>query len=157
MSNPAEHPRPLAVIGKVAVAFALVLGAREIEGQALQFYNLTPCRALDTRIGFGGIIASSIVRNFQFKGVCGVASDAKTVTLNVTAIGPTCQGFMLLYPAGGARPGVSNINFNAGEPAIANGAVVPLAIANPDLSLIYGVAGGTCYAHVAIDVTGYFK
>jgi hypothetical protein len=142
-----------------AAAALFVLGAWSHRGdaQALQFYNVTPCRAVDTRYGYGGIVTSSTIRSFQMKGVCGVPSDAKTVTLNVTAVGPGCGGFFMLYPAGSSMPAVSNLNFNAGEPAIANGAVVPIAATNPDISLIYGVGGGTCYAHAILDVTGFFK
>lgn len=136
---------------------ALLLVARKGEAQALQFYNLTPCRAVDTRYGNGGIIVGSAVRSFQMKGVCGVPSDAATVTLNVTAVGPTCGGHFVIYPFGTSIPGVSNLNFNPGEPAIANGAVVPISAGNPDISLVYGVGGGTCYTHAILDVTGYFK
>lgn len=140
-----------------AALFVLAAWSHRGEAQALQFYNLTPCRAVDTRFGYGGILVSSTVRSFQMKGVCGVPSDAKTVTLNVTAVGPNCGGHFILYPAGTSIPSVSNLNFNAGEPAIANGAVVPIATSNPDISLIYGVGGGACYAHAILDVTGYFK
>ena len=140
-----------------AALFMLFAWSEPGNAQALQFYNLTPCRAVDTRFGYGGIVAGSTIRNFQMKGVCGVPSDAKTVTLNVTAVGPGCGGHFVLYPAGSPIPGVSNLNFNAGEPAIANGAVVPIAAANPDISLIYGVGSGTCYSNAIMDVTGYFK
>ena len=126
------------------------------EGQGLQFFNLTPCRAVDTRNGYGGIVPVATVRDFQMKGVCGVPTDAKTVTLNVTAVAPSCSGFLVLYPKGGAFPNVSNINFNAGEPAIANGAVVPITTTSPDISLAYG-SGAGCTVHVILDVTGYFK
>src|SRR5471030_2207257 len=106
--------RGVLVTGIVLTALA---PSTTVEGQALQFYNLTPCRAVDTRSGNGGIVVASTLRLFQMKGVCGVPSDAKTVTLNVTIVGPTQGGFVLLYPAGTPIPLVSNINFNAGEPA----------------------------------------
>src|SRR5512141_2349933 len=77
------------------------------EAQALSFFNLSPCRAVDTRSsGYGGILVGSSIRSFQMKGVCGVPADAKTVTLNVTAVGPTCGGFFVVYPAGLAIPAV---------------------------------------------------
>jgi hypothetical protein len=127
-------------------------------GQGLQFYNLTPCRAVDTRNGFGGIVPGATLRQFQMRNVCGVPSDAKTVTLNVTAVSPSHGGFLVLWPAGGAIPSVSNLNFNYGEPAIANGAVAPLGTSAPDLSLAYGAPYGPAdTVHVVIDVTGYFK
>ena len=137
-----------------AVLFVLFAWSESGNAQALQFYNVTPCRAVDTRTGYGGIVLGSTTRTFQMKGVCGVPLDAKTVTLNVTVVGPTQGGFVVLWPAGMPLPLVSNINFNAGEPAIANGAVVPVAVSNPDLSLIASGGGTT---HVILDVTGYFK
>jgi hypothetical protein len=140
-----------------AALFVLVAWSHRGEAQALQFYNLTPCRAVDTRTGFSGIVVASTARAFQMKGVCGVPLDAKTVTLNVTIVGPTQGGFVFLWSAGTSAPLVSNINFNAGEPAIANGAVVPVAVSNPDLWLGYGTATGGGTTHAILDVTGYFK
>lgn len=123
----------------------------------LQFYAVTPCRAADTRIGFGGILPASTLRNFTIKSVCSVPGTAKAVSINITVVSPSADGFFFVWPAGGTVPGVSTINFNAGEPAIANGAIVPLAVSTPDLSGAYGTALGTGNAHVVLDVTGYFQ
>lgn len=133
--------------------------ARPAQAQTgLQFFAVTPCRAADTRAGFGGILPASTLRNFTIKGVCGVPGTAKAVSINVTVVAPTADGFFFVWPAGGAVPGVSTINFNANEPAIANGAIVPLNTSTtPDLSGAYGTALGTGNAHVVLDVTGYFQ
>ena len=76
---------------------------------------------------------------------------------NVTAIGPNGLGFLTLFPAGTTRPVVSNLNYNPGEPALGNGAIVPIAAAPPDLAVFsrVNVAGGA--VHITIDVTGYFQ
>jgi hypothetical protein len=142
-----------------AIAFFMGLGAaRPVRAQTLSFYNLSPCRAVDTRSGFGGSVPGATERRFQIRGVCGVPVDAKTVTLNVTAVAPSHGGFLVLWPAGNGMPAVSNLNFNDGEPAIANGAVVPLGSGSPDLSLAYGSPlGAADRVHVVVDVTGYFK
>ena len=67
------------------------------------------------------------------------------------------DGFFSMWPAGGTFPVVSTLNFLAGEPAIANGAIVPLgASATQDLALAYGTAGGG-QTHAILDVTGYFQ
>jgi hypothetical protein len=139
----------------VAVGFA----ARPAQAQTgLQFFAVTPCRAADTRQGFGGILPASTVRNFTIKGVCGVPTTAKAVAINVTVVTPNADGFFYVWPSSGSIPGVSTINFNAGEPAIANGAIVPLATAvGNDLSSAYGTATGAGTAHVVLDVTGYFQ
>jgi hypothetical protein len=138
------------------VAVGLVSQAAQAQ-TGLQFFAVTPCRAADTRAGSGGIMTASIQRNFTIKGVCGVPATAKAVSLNVTVVGPTQDGFVSLWPTGGAFPVVSTVNFNAGEPALANGAIVPLAVATPDLATIYGTATGSGSINTILDITGYFQ
>jgi hypothetical protein len=126
-----------------------------------QYHSLTPCRAVDTRAGQGPILTDSgaigsAPRNFTIQGVCGVPVGADAVSINVTAVGPTGLGFLTLFPAGSTQPTVSNINYNAGEPALGNGAIVPLGAAVPDLSVFTRVSGGGT-THMVIDVTGYFQ
>jgi hypothetical protein len=128
-----------------------------------QYHPVTPCRVVDTRPGGpqaqAGIMTSLQDRTFQVQGfgTCGVPNGAKAVSLNVTAVSPTAQGFLTLYPNGIANPGVSTINFVAGD-IVANGAIVPLGTAglvpNADLRVFAGT-GGT--VHVIIDVSGYFQ
>jgi hypothetical protein len=62
---------------------------------------------------------------FQVAGARGVPSNAKAVSVNLTAAEPATTGFVTAYPCG-AMPGVSNLNTNPGTPAIANGAMVKL-------------------------------
>ncbi|MCM3877291.1 MAG: hypothetical protein NEA02_12860 [Thermoanaerobaculia bacterium] len=132
--------------------------------QGLQFYAVTPCRAVDTRSGSGGIIPAATERKVIIKNVCGIPPDAKAVSLNATVVFPNTDGFFSMWPSGGVFPVVSTINFLAGEPALANGAVVPLSLnpvacplGNCDLSIAYGTASGTGSLHAVLDVTGYFK
>jgi hypothetical protein len=120
------------------------------------YVPVTPCRAVDTRYGYGGALVGGVQRTFQIKGVCGVPTSAVAVTMNMTVVGPTAGGFVTVWPVGYGFPGVSNINFNAGEPAIANGVVVGLGTGSPDLYAIYGSGGGGTL-HLILDVTGYYK
>lgn len=136
-----------------------------------QFYSVTPCRIADTRgLGFSGLfgppaLSAGQPRSFPITASpCGVPSDAKAVALNVTVVSPTLEGFIKIWPANLGQPNVSTINFAANEPAIANGAIVPLALdsggntlAGNQISVVYGtaVAGGT--TNLILDVTGYFK
>jgi hypothetical protein len=133
--------------------------ARPAEAQTgLQFFAVTPCRAVDTRTGFGGIVPASTERKYTMKGICNVPASAKAVSVNVTVVGPTQDGFFALWPTGGVYPGISTINFLAGEPALANGAIVPIAVTvTPDLSAGYGTASGSGQSHLVLDVTGYFQ
>jgi len=126
-----------------------------------QFYSLTPCRIVDTRNPNGPTggpaLTSGATRSFPITGYCGVPSTAKAAVLNVTFVGPTTDGFLVIWPYNTAAPGVSTINAAAGEPAIANGAIVPLT-ADPsfNLSVTFGTAApGT--AHVILDIAGYFQ
>jgi hypothetical protein len=136
-----------------------------------QFYSVTPCRIADTRgNGFTGpsgppALSAGSPRNFPIIGAglpsqpCGVPSDAKAAALNVTAVGPTLEGFLEIWPYNTPRPLLqSTINFAAGEPAIANGAIVPLSSdATFQISLVYGTATVPGSVNLILDVTGYFK
>ena len=55
-------------------------------------------------------------------------------------------------------PAVSTLNFAAGEPAIANGAIVPLS-ADPSfqISVVYGTATTPGSVNLILDITGYFQ
>ncbi len=132
-----------------------------------QFHSVTPCRIVDTRnpantvgggSGTGGpALSSAASRDFPIQGQCGVPTGAKAAVLNVTITQPTKDGHLTLWPSGTTRPNVSTLNFVAGEPAIANGAIVPLSANANDLSVQPGLAAGGGTVHVILDVTGYFQ
>jgi hypothetical protein len=53
-------------------------------------------------------------------------------------------------------PFVSTLNYATGEPALANGAIVPLSNdATFQISVFAGIPSGT--VHLVLDITGYFK
>jgi hypothetical protein len=131
--------------------------SRPANAQGLQFFAVTPCRTVDTRTGNGGIITAAVLRQFSMKGTCGIPSTAKAISLNCTIVSPSNNGFFTLWPAGGPFPVVATINFDAGEPALANGAIVPLGAGSPDLSVAYGTALSAGTLHAVLDVTGYFQ
>ncbi len=130
----------------------------EIPGTA-GFYPLPPCRLVDTRALFGPTGAPSIscdgsLRVFEISGACGVAPDATAVSLNVTAVNPTVNGYLTLFETGGV-PVTSTLNVRAGQTR-ANSAIVPLTNAPRTLALLCGGASpGT--VDVILDVNGYFK
>jgi hypothetical protein len=51
--------------------------------------------------------------------------------LNVTVVGPTATGFLTIWPYYTPVPLAASIVFDAGEPAIGNGAIVPLTEGDP--------------------------
>jgi hypothetical protein len=147
------------ILGSAAM---LLLVAEAFAAGPLQFYPVTPCRVVDTRRAAGPTggpsLASEITRSFPIVGgTCGVPATAKAAALNVTIASPTNPGFLIVYPYGIAQPLVSTLNWDTGEPALANGAIVPLT-SDPNYNIsvfpeIYG--GGT--VDLILDVTGYFQ
>ncbi|MDP9121020.1 MAG: hypothetical protein M3O15_06575, partial [Acidobacteriota bacterium] len=130
-------------------------------GGPFQYHSVTPCRVFDTRQNSGQTTGSALTNpgpyNFRVQGNCGIPNGAQAVTLNATVVGPSAQGDLRLFPAGVTPPVVSTLNYAAGEPALANGAIVPLATVagsgDKDLAVQIGMAGsGT--VHVIVDVTG---
>jgi hypothetical protein len=127
------------------------------------FYSVTPCRIADTRNPSnaqgtgGGPLVGGMARNFPIAGQCGVPTDAKAAALNVTVVSPTLEGYITIWPYNTPFPVASTINFTSGEPAIANGAIVPLgADATFHISVVYGTAPGG-NVDLILDVTGFFK
>jgi hypothetical protein len=155
----------LAVLAAVVLLAALPAPAAAQGAGPYQYYSLTPCRIFDTRVTGGAtggapILTNDTTRTFVVQGKCGVPVGAKAVSVNLTAVGPTAGGYLTLFPTGITRPVVSSLNYNAGEPAVGNGALVPLADQTThaeDLSVYTRVAavGGT--VHAVLDVTGYFQ
>jgi hypothetical protein len=139
-----------------------LLGSQAVEAAGpYRFYSVPPCRIADTRnpVGptGGPALAGGAPRNFPVTGLCNVPNTATAAVLNVTLVQPSQDGFLLIWPYNTTMPVVSTINAAAGEPAIANGAIVPLTTdPNLNISVVYGTGspGGT--AHVILDVAGYF-
>lgn len=116
---------------------------------ATMLYVVTPCRAVDTRDSTA--MVNGETRDFLFAGACGIPSDASAVVTNVTAVSPSADGWLALWPAGTVWGGTSTMNYRTGRTR-ANNSVVPLP-GNGYVSMRNG--GGT--QHVIVDVTGYFR
>ncbi len=114
---------------------------------------------MDTRLPngpYGGpALSANTERVWVFAGRCGLAANAKGVSLNVTVTGATSAGDLRFYPAGSATiPNVSTINFRKDQTR-ANNAVVTLG-AGGDLAVRCDQTG-TNKVHVIIDVNGSFQ
>lgn len=118
--------------------------------------NLTPARIKDTRSGLGGtgIAGSDTTQRLQVTGAGGVPAGATGVILNVTAVDPTDDAFVTVWPADQPRPTVSNINTVAGR-TVPNLVVVRLPTSGSATGAInlYNNTGNT---HLLVDVLGYF-
>ena len=147
----------------LGIAGLLAASVAEAAGP-YQFFSVTPCRIVDTRgatgVTGGPALTNGSPRSFPIDvapAACGIPNTAKAATLNVTMVSPSQDGFIKIWPFNTPAPVVSTINALAGEPAIANGAIVPLTT-DPsfNLTVSYGTAApGTC--HIILDVTGYFQ
>jgi hypothetical protein len=154
-----------ALLAVVAVAVLLAALPAPATAQGFQYFSLTPCRVFDTRVSTGPsagapIIGSLTTRTFVVQGKCGVPVGAKAVSVNLSGVGPNGPGFITMFPTGITRPVVASLTFNAGEAAIGNGALVPLAdqaahAQDPSLYAKVDVPTGTI--HAVLDVTGYFQ
>ena len=146
-----------------AVVLSLFSAAPALADGPFQFFPIVPCRAADTRNVSAPALTDYASRSFPVHGgttTCGVPGTAKAVTFNVTVVSPTCGGWLGIYPSSSGFSGTSTINFNAGEAAIANGAIVPVSPVANGVSVLWGdycSPNGNSTAHVILDVTGYFQ
>ncbi len=109
---------------------------------------LAPKRLLDTRTT-GAALGPNASLNLTVTGGS-VPSDATAVALNLTATNTTATSYLSVYPAGEARPVVSNLNWTQGE-TVPNLVIVPVG-SNGQVT-IYNYTGNT---NVVVDLEGYF-
>ncbi len=120
------------------------------------FTPITPVRIADTRPGSGQPDAGSPVGPGATASLTvvtaadGVPATATAVVLNVTAIAPTTNGYLTVYPAGAPRPTVSNVNFRTGA-TVANRVVAK--IGSGGQVALYNAVGTS---NVAVDVDGWY-
>ncbi|GJF33884.1 hypothetical protein KNE206_65840 [Kitasatospora sp. NE20-6] len=122
-------------------------------GTKTPYFPLAPARVLDTRNGTGAAktrLAGGSKLVVKVAGSHGVPAGAKAVLVNLTGVEPTSGTWLAAYPAGTARPGVSNLNLDKGtvRPVLA---LVPIGA---DGSIeIYNAFGSV---DVVADVQGYY-
>ena len=124
---------------------------------ALDFFTVAPCRVFDTRAAGGPTSGAPLTcgtdRTFTIVGgACGVPLGAKAVSINVSVTQPSSAGNLRLFAAGAPVPGVSNLNYSAGQTRGNNG-ISPLSAAG--LMAARCAPSGT--THVILDVNGYFQ
>ncbi|MFI5006360.1 MAG: hypothetical protein ACHQKZ_02940 [Solirubrobacterales bacterium] len=125
-----------------------------------KLYSLTPCRLADTRDtpgpSGGPALFANTTRTFPVSGLCGVPPEARAVSIILTVVQETEVGNLRVYPAGGAVPTASAINFAANH-AKANNAVIPLGILGSITVRCDMAPGSTGSTHFLFDVVGYFQ
>lgn len=130
---------------------------------AADFYTLTPCRLLDTRLGpnqlppgpYGGpAVPPGGERVLVVAARCGIPSSAKAVSFNVTAVSTGAPGHLRFFPGDTVPPRASSLNFTAGQTR-ANNAIVMLASSGSATLALKNVSSAN--VDVVIDVNGYFE
>jgi hypothetical protein len=111
---------------------------------------LAPLRLLDTRVSHQTLGPGDTLALTVTGGADAVPADSTAVTLNVTVTDTSAAAWLAVYPAGGAIPLVSNLNWSAGQ-TVANLVIVPVGT---DGQVTFYLPGG--YADVVVDLEGYF-
>jgi hypothetical protein len=141
-----------------ASAFALFdVNGYFSSGSPMKYHPIAGCRLVDTRAADSGApsVTAGSTRTFQVQGNCNVPVGAQAVFVDTIAIGPTGTGDLRLYPSNASAPVVATVCFDAGEAAVANGTIVPLAPTIPDLKMQANPSTGNL--DVVIEVFGYFQ
>jgi hypothetical protein len=115
----------------------------------------TPTRFLDTRNGTGAAatpLAGAGTLALQVGGTRGIPAGITAVAMNFTVVNASTQSFLITYPDGAARPGVSGLQYNPAGP-LATMAIVPVNTTNGKID-IYNA--GVKAINVIGDVLGYF-
>lgn len=139
------------LFASLAVTLAPVAGPARSQAAAATaagFTPITPARVLDTRqVGQGPCITGP---RTVVVGGRAVPAIAAAVTLNITVVTPSREGFATVWPAGSPLPLTSTVNYTAGQ-VVANNATV--ALGNLGALMVFGSEG--C-PHLLLDVTGWY-
>ncbi len=123
------------------------------------FFTVAPCRVADTRdapgVSGGPALEANTVRGFPVAGICGIPPTARAVAINLAVFLPSDDGDLRVYPAGGAEPLASSINFRPGI-VRANNAIVPLGT-DGGIDVQCDMASPTGTTHFFFDVYGYYE
>jgi hypothetical protein len=145
----ATCPVTMSVARSVTATFGLIPGT--------DFYTVAPCRVLDSREAsgpWGGTpLAAGQERGVILGGACDIPATARAVSVNITAVAPTADGHLRVFPSGTPRPTASALNFRAGQTR-ANNAIVRLG-SGAAATVFSGQPAGS--VHVVVDVNGWFE
>jgi YVTN family beta-propeller protein len=153
----------------IGAALAVSLGAGGMgivnatisSGSKAVYVPIAPCRLADTRPAPDTVgpkntpIGPGLTHTFTVRGSngnCSIPAGATAIVANVTAVGPTAQSFMTIWPADKPQPNASSLNYSAGQAPFPNAVTVTLSgdgkikVANKNGSV-----------NVIIDIAGYYE
>lgn len=129
----------------------------------LAFYELAPCRVVDTRdpagpLGGPALSPGVSVRTFPVTGTCGIPATAKAISVNQTVTEASAAGFIRVFAGdltGALVPITSAVSFPAGKTRANNGIVALSRDGAGTIAVENDAVGGTL--HFILDVNGYFE
>ena len=128
-----------------------------VSAAPLRMFSVPPCRAIDTRNPngpYGGpALSSHETRLFAMRGVCGIPSTARGAVLNMAAVYPGSDGYLVFYPPNVPPPPISSLNYRAGF-LRSNNQIVTLS-SSGQMAVLANQGSGT--VHLIVDVTGYLQ
>ena len=119
---------------------------------ATDFYTVTPCRRVDTRVS-GPALGPYERRVWTVTNGCGVPAGASALAVNLTVVAPAASGFIRLAPGNGLTE-ASALNFVAGQTRANNASAMLATDGTGSVSAFNGSAGSV---HLVLDVTGFFQ
>lgn len=143
-------PGPVHLI--VDVVGYIPIGTSTAAGSVVPMF---PQRIVDSRIGLqlGGPLGAGTTNDVQVSGKGGVPpTGAAAVIATIAAVDPQQDGHLTAWQGGTARPGTSNLNFQAGQ-TVANTMVLPLDAAGK-IRVFNGSGGGM---QLIVDVDAYIR
>ncbi len=116
------------------------------------FFAVAPYRVYDSRSRAEGRLGAGASRNLVIAGVTGsnIPSNAFAVVMNVTAVDPTAESYMTIYPTGTVQPDASSLNYVPGQ-TVPN--QVTAMVGSGGTATFFNAAGTV---HVLVDVVGYY-
>jgi hypothetical protein len=132
-------------------------------GMDLVYTPLSPCRIVDTRVA-GGPIAANSTRAFRAftatdfaaqggdLGNCSLPQNVSAITVKITSVFPSADGYFTAYPFDETRPLASSLNYTTGM-IVSDESHIRLC--RPGCMSEFNVYS-YAQSQVVIDVTGYF-
>jgi hypothetical protein len=127
------------------------------EPTAFSFYTVTPCRALDTRNAPNAPLPFNTPTQVTVGGLCGIPASAKSVAMNVTAVSPSADVSIQIYPGNQPPPPGTNVNSTQAGIVRAAFGVLTLATNGTGAVTVLPSASTSGQTNLLLDVTGYFQ
>lgn len=133
-------------------------------GLETTYVPVSPCRIVDGRLALGAIPAGGN-RSYEVRGTtgfvpqggtsggCGIPTYATAVTMSVSVVDPTGDGFLRGWPTGESIPNATMMNFNGGQ---SQTTTAPLTLGAASESKDIRFKSFTSAAMLVIDVQGYY-